>query len=349
MIGVVACGARTALLAPDGVADSGADAMPVGCTPGTFALSRAQPAAMFVLDRSGSMGRAFSGPASRWEVLTSGLSKALPAVDQTIAIGALMFPSGTDTQSCSVSGTANFTPGIGHVAPLLALMTSTRPGGTTPTADAIDTAARSILAFRAATGARAMVLATDGSPNCNSALDPRTCTCIDAQTCRRATQCLDDKRTVERIASYFAQGLPTYVLGIQNPGETQNNSVLDAMADAGGRPKAGAHHFYAATSAAELDSALVAIRDQLGACTYLTTSVPSTDGTITVSVDGAFVPYDARGSTGWHWADRTNGEIVFAADVCARLSAATSIQAHVTCDAADAGADADADADGHPG
>lgn len=334
-----ACGARTALPAPE-LEDAGPDAGPVGCVPGTFALARAQPAAMFVLDRSGSMGQPFAGPRTRWQVLASGLSSALPSVDQAIAIGALLFPGNTINSSCAVTATVNLTPALGNVGAMLSLVSGSPPGGATPTADALDVAARSLLAVRAATGARAMVLATDGSPNCNSALDPRTCACTDARTCRRSEQCLDDARTVQRIASYTAAGLPTYVIGIQNPGETQNNAVLDAMAEAGGRPKSGAHHFYAATSEAELDAALVAVRDQLGACTYLTSSVPSAEGTIVVAIDGVLVPYDPSGANGWRWANRANGEIVFGGPACTKVSGtARPITATVTCEVPDAGPD----------
>jgi hypothetical protein len=301
--------------------------------PGVFALQKAEPALMFVLDRSGSMSTKFSGNSSRWQVLTGSLQLALPSVDQTMQIGALLFPTVSGFNTCNVSSNVDIAPGLGHVDQLLGLMEKARPGGSTPTADAIDVASKSLLSVRAAQAARALVLATDGGPNCNTSLDPNKCTCVDMRGCGgRATQCLDDTRTVARIASAFSKGLPTYVIGIQNPDETQNNKVLDAMADAGGRPKMGMHHFYAATNAVELDEALAAIRDQLGACTYLTTSVPDAQGTITVTLDGKVVPFDPTGMTGWHWANENNGEIVFAGDTCKLLAtSAPKLEAEVTC------------------
>jgi hypothetical protein len=338
------CGARTSLIAPEPDASIDAGPKPVGCVPGSFALLRAQPAVMFVLDRSGSMGTRFSGVNTRWQVLTGGFTLALPSVDHTMQIGALLFPSTSGGNNCTVAGTASIAPGLEHVNPLLALMRTTRPGGSTPTADAIDVGAKALLGVRAASTARAIVLATDGGPNCNPNLDPRTCTCLDNRGCGgRPGSCLDDARTVQRIAATFALGLPTYVIGIQDPGETQNNAVLDAMADAGGRPKAGMHHFYAATSGPELDVALVAIRDQLGSCTYLTTSVPDASGTITVTIDGVPIAFDESASTGWHWADQSNGEIVFSGDTCAKLAASTTpkIVVDVMCGPVEAGADSD--------
>lgn len=341
---LIACGARTGLSSPDLGTDAGRDAsMPIGCIPGTFALQRAEPTVMFVLDRSGSMGMRFSGNATRWQVLSSALASSLPPVDPKMRIGALLFPSnpaGPMSLTCTVSNNVALMPDLGHVNPLLSIVSSTIPGGSTPTADAIDVAAKALFGARAATTSRALVLATDGAPNCNAALDPNTCTCTNGR-CRTSVQCLDDTRTVARIASYAQRGLPTYVIGIQSPGDTQNNTVLDAMADAGGRANKGAHHFYAATSAAELDAALVAIRDQIGACTYLTISVPPKEGTIVVSIDGMTIPFDANGASGWHWANKENGEIVFAGTTCTDLTnGAHGLAVTVTCDVADASSDA---------
>src|SRR5262245_3689334 len=148
----MACGARTGLIAPDPpIPDASADAnMPVGCMPGSFTLLRAQPTIMFVLDRSGSMGMRFSGTSSRWQVLTKGLQSALPSVDTTMQIGALLFPSTGGDMSCSVGAAPNILPAVGHTKLLIDLMTATRPGGSTPTADALDTAAKAILGVRAA-------------------------------------------------------------------------------------------------------------------------------------------------------------------------------------------------------
>src|SRR6185503_10533328 len=106
---VGACGARTGLLAPEpSLPDASVDAaMPIGCMPGSFALTKAQPTLMFVLDRSGSMGMRFSGAATRWQVLTAGLQSTLPSVDATMQIGALLFPSTGGNQSCSVATAPN--------------------------------------------------------------------------------------------------------------------------------------------------------------------------------------------------------------------------------------------------
>jgi hypothetical protein len=325
------CGARTGLYAPE--TDSA-----VPCTDGMVALAKARPTVMFVLDRSGSMGDKLGqmgGPLSRWSILTSALSTVLPPVDMTMAIGALLFPAvdaGHDHQTCEVPGAPDLLPALGNVGALVNLMSATDPGGGTPTADAIDAAATALLGVRAVAASRALVLATDGGPNCNADLDTSTCTCAMG-SCKKSTSCLDDTRTVDRIDGYRKQGLPTYVIGIQDSGDPQFVAVLNAMADAGGRPQAGAQHYYPANSADELTSALGVIRDQLGACTYLSTSVPNAGGSIAVTLDGTPIAYDPAGKEGWTWGDKANGEVILVGAACASVTANPSavVAAEVKC------------------
>jgi hypothetical protein len=323
-VALAACGARTGLDLGAGPADAGA----LGCTSGPITLAAAEPAAMFVLDRSGSMADEFSGGQSRWQVLTAGLADTLPQVDSSMELGALLFPSTGGGGSprggltCSVPATVDLGLATGHASALVSLLQATNPAGGTPTADAIDVAAGALLATRAATTARALVLATDGAPNCDASLDPTTCTCADTRGCGgQPANCLDDARTVARIAGHAAQGVPTYVIGIASAGDSVFSDVLDAMAVAGGSPQLGSGHaYYAADSASDLDSAIAAIRDQVGKCTYLTTSIPNAGGSITVTLGGVVLPYDPSGATGWMWASESNGQIVLAAGACAEAT-----------------------------
>jgi hypothetical protein len=333
------CGARSGL--DPGLLDSTISPA-VPCKAGLFSLRKANPTLLFVIDRSRSMLSDFGGAGqSRWEVLRLALSRALPPVDDTMDIGALLFPApGSSGMSCSVSSAPNLRPSVGHVAPLLALLAANPPGGSTPTADAIATAARSLQGTRAASTARALVLATDGAPDCNTALSPQTCVCAQGNNCQ-ASRCLDDTRTVGRIASAAATGLPTYVIGIQDGATSPLAAVLDTMADAGQRPQKGqSHRYYAVSSEAELAAALVTIRDQVGACTYLTSSVPDPRGTIRVTLDGLELPFDPSGETGWNWADRNNGEILLSAAECSSASVSgAQLSAELGCSLAGDGGD----------
>jgi hypothetical protein len=346
---IASCGARTELLAPevdDGSMSSDSSTLAedaitdthVGCVPGDITLTAAEPDVMFVLDRSGSMSMPFAGKQTRWQVLTSGLAATLPPVDTKMAIGALLFPSGSSMNDCEVPSQANLAPALDHVAALVSLMESNQPGGSTPTADAINVAAALLTSVRAASSARAIVLATDGAPNCNSSLDPATCTCAGGNTmCRHnANQCLDDTRTVQRISDVYAQGIPTYVIGIAS-GDNTFTEVLDAMAVAGGRPlTSGSTQYYPATTEADLDTALTAIRDQVSSCTYLTTSVPNTSGSIVLTLDGQTLPFNPDGGTmGWSWVNEGNGEIMLIGSTCDAVAsdAGNTLVAHVVCGA----------------
>ncbi|MFO0755319.1 MAG: hypothetical protein U0359_02435 [Byssovorax sp.] len=337
-----ACGAKSGLPVPDTVSEGAGGDAGVSCLPGIITLTKAQPTILFVIDRSGSMGGHLgknSGSSSRWKILGSALAATLPEVDDKMAIGALIFPSsgfGAGGPTCAVPGAPDLAPGLGHVGLLLSLMQFTSPHGATPTAAAIDAASAQLQGVRAAKDARALVLATDGGPDCNESLDASTCRCANGGNgCKgHAGRCLDDARTEERIAAALADGLPTYVIGIQDEGDDTLTDVLDAMADAGGRPKlTGGSRYYAARSEGELTEALAVIRDQVGACVFLTSSVPDTNGSIEVTLNGGTLPFDPTGAEGWSWSDQENGEMVLHGKACMAAIAAggAGLQAQVAC------------------
>ncbi|MGC4093856.1 MAG: vWA domain-containing protein [Polyangiaceae bacterium] len=233
------------------------------CRSGTFPLERARPTLLFVIDRSRSMLDETADKRTRWDVLNSALMSTLPPFDDTVAMGVMMFPlRGENTSgSCMVAGAPDLMPGFHQASQVLKIVSSAYPAGLTPTSDAIGIAAQAMQSVRAATRARALVLATDGLPDCNPELNPATCQCSEpAVVCASATRCLDDARTMATLQNANAAGVPTYVIGIQDVDSNLNVAVLDAMADAGGRPQLGLQHrYYAATSELELSSALVKI------------------------------------------------------------------------------------------
>jgi hypothetical protein len=335
LVNAAGCGARSELSA-SGVTDDVSPSVP--CQTGTFALRRANPALMFVIDRSRSMLEpvANAGGRSRWRVLSSALSNTLPPVDAFLEIGALVFPirDASQASGCMLAGAPDLLPALHHVQPLLNVLNTSSPAGSTPSAEAVSIAANALRNVRAAKSARALVLATDGAPDCNSALRPSTCTCVEGARSCTATRCLDDKRSVERISQAAAEGIPTYVIGIQDANVNPvSAAALDAMARAGQRPQPGGEHsYYAATSEAELRSALEQIRDQVGSCTYLTSSVPDEKGSISVTLNGSELVFDASGERGWNWAERKNGEIVLTNEACAIAQLGDArVEAQLTC------------------
>jgi hypothetical protein len=172
---------------------------------------------------------------------------------------------------------------------------------------------------RTAGSARALVLATDGAPDCNAALNARTCTCVGGNGGCTSVRCLDDTRSLERLRTLAASGIPTWIIGLRGASDALFVDVLNRMADAGGKPQVGAgQRFYSASSQQELESALGTIRRQVGTCRYLTPSVPDVGGTIELELDGTFVPYDATQTEGWSWIDANNGELALHGAACTR-------------------------------
>ena len=371
---LASCGARSQLVEPLEGSDSSSDVAPrdvalvdveapdvvdaqtVSCTPGKIALNPAAPVVEFVLDSSGSMKDPLDtgSTTSKWDALRGALASALPPIDATTEIGAYIFPTSHNDTSCETDPGAALEPAKNNVAPLLFKMAAIVPKGGTPTALAIQYAADDLLGLRTATNARAMVLATDGSPNCDDSLDGQTCVCTVPRgvenPCAAATNgaelCLDDKATESAISTYFSQGIPTYVIGIESSADAQFESVLNAMAIAGGRPQPGPTSYYQARSSADLNAAVTSIRNSVASCTYLTTSVPDTDGSIIVTLDGVTLPFDPTHTNGWDWADKANGEILLSGSACSQAAGEGSPQLYavIVCGDLDAAPDSPSDA-----
>ncbi len=281
------------------------------CLPRPVPLLPAVSTVMFVIDRSCSMADDLDGNAdagtSRWQVLETSLRTVLPPLDQQIAMGALMYP--LPNLSCEGPSVVDLSPARGNAATLLSLF-STRPLGGTPTFGAVDVAAQHLGTLRTASSARAVILATDGAPNCNEGLDRRSCVCTSAPTqtppCDLSTLCLDDSRTIRELGNLFVRSrLPTYVIGL---GSQLNAyaSTLDQMAVAGSVPRVGVGpRYYSAANQAELTDAFSRITAQLTRCTYLLNGLGPND-TFQVQVGGVDVP---EGPAGWEWLDQANGEL----------------------------------------
>lgn len=291
----------------DAGVDAGVDAGPVDagfvpkpCINGTFTLSPAEPVVMMVLDRSCSMDTVFANGVTRWEAVVSSLRTVLPSVDQQMQLGGLAYPT-LETDPCTVPASSGIWPARGNVPLLLMNLASIRPTGSTPTTDALRVAGQVLRGRRAGNAARAMVLATDGQPTCTA--NP-----------------LADSLTELRQAA--TDGIPTYVIGIADDVTLQ--AALQQMSVAGSRPRPGPQGYYSAQSPAELQLAFSTIRDQVGACSFLTNSVPDMRGTIRVTFEGVEVPFDATGMNGWRWTDRENGEMALLGQVCSRAVARPS-------------------------
>jgi len=368
---VGACGSRTGLfgsdpsvdpsLLPDGAlrdgptTDAAIDGQ-VPCKPGRFDFVLATAQLMFVIDRSGSMAFALDGRrpnaggqlppgvASRWDTLRDALFQTIAPFDSALAMGAKFYPevlkdrdSPAPNDACRTDTGVGIPPARNNVSSILDVFDTTSPLGGTPTSEALRLAAQYLGGAR--TVARTIILATDGAPNCNPDLDPRTCVCTSATSpCNdprtgSPENCLDDTRTVKVTRDIFElQKIPVYVIGIGGTEDPAFISALDKLAVAGGRPRPTTPKHYNVQSSAELKSSLQSIGDSIAKCTYLTPSAPTDPNAINVEINGSAVPRDPSHKSGWDWVDQAFGTLAFFGPSCdAASTGAPAITGVVSC------------------
>ena len=231
---------------------------------------------------------------------------------------------------------------------MLGVFADTSPGGSTPTAAALLRAFNYFVRNPDRARARYLVLATDGGPNCNAALDAATCVCVGGGmggpfgggvSCRRdgdGRRCLDRERTVSEIAQLASNpvaSVPTFVIGLADETDPNYAATLTAMAVAGGRPyvpASGVPTYYNVERAEDLTRAFTTIQDTVSRCAFVTPSRPEEMGSIAISFDGVDVPLDPTHRDGWDWSDRAFGEITLFGGACARVIASRTTQVVAT-------------------
>ncbi len=334
---VIGCASTTATLTTDAsVSDVAVVPDALVCTPGEFTLTRNDPEVLLVIDRSGSMALDLSGGTgrpSRWEALQESLSGSLAAYDDSVAMGALFFPDPSVRVDCAVASSPTVSPRRGALASVLGVF-ARGTDGRTPTWAALRSAG-AYLGARAAPGrSLAMVLATDGAPNCNGSLDGQRCTCTGLggtgqQSCEvDPALCLDDQRTVEAVLTLARQGIPTYVVGIDGDDDPTLVTVLDRLATAGGRPNpasAGQRRYYSARSPEDLASAFDAIQRSITRCELHAPSRPSDEDSVDVLVDGVAVARDRSRADGWDWTSTSGATLGLYGATCERLSSGAGV------------------------
>jgi hypothetical protein len=235
---------------------------------------------LLVVDESGSMKKPpTTGAASKWSIMGQALSQALTKVQNEINFGLLLYPykegginpdSDSISESCAVPGEAsaavNIPIGSGATAvqQIIQKVQSQSPAGGTPTAEALARAYDYYATGggRALPGTRWVLLATDGGPNCNTALtcEADRCTanldnnCASGNCCKDYGHiCLDDLATTSAIAKLASIGVKTFVVGI--PGSEAYASSLNTFATAGKMPNNGANgeKYYPVSAATALD------------------------------------------------------------------------------------------------
>jgi hypothetical protein len=274
---------------------------------------------LLVLDRSGSMSYsidedcncppsssppvcASSSPCtSRWPAMAAAVDTTLNSAS-AIQWGLKFFTSPT-------GGTCTVNPGVevpisaASVPIIEAQIANAVLANSTPTAAAI-TAATAYLQTVADANPKAMVLATDGDPNCGGG----------------SPNVADTSGTLVAIDAARSAGFPVYVIGI---GPSVSN--LDAFAQVG-----GTNNYYPATSTQALADALKAISGAVTTCTFLLDQLPPDANNLAVYLDKSLVPEDS--GNGWSFG-ASEQAIVLNGSFCAAVRSGTAslVQALFGC------------------
>jgi hypothetical protein len=287
LLALAACShptAEPALAAPD-APDPIIDAASCGQT---LDVSTVQPDVMIVLDRSCSMTQLLSGSTdSKWQAAVAAVEDATMLFPQRIRWGLTLFPDKTgdncaqeDIQVPIADGTASSIQTL-----LTAALDSTNtlyPSG--PCATNIDTGIETAatdpgLSDPAHPGN--MVLVTDGNQSGKCTLGG------------------GNAGTEAAIQAAQQRGVTTYVVGF---GSDVDTAELDKLAMLGGAPHSGAHAYYQADTAGDLQQAIGAITSAVVTCTYRIDPAPQDlDQTFVWFDHTQLVPRDPSHAAGWDY------------------------------------------------
>jgi hypothetical protein len=289
------------------------------------------PNLYFVLDRSGSMAEN-----NKWTTVRNVVAQVVKSIGPRAAFGVAIFPS-ANIDGCA-PGLEVLAPRRGDNPPGYAGKTTTAildttnvpASGGTPTSSTLRALTPRIGGLG---GKTAVILATDGGPNCNdnATCDVSTCipniesasagcspagpaNCCDPQIYGPGS-CLDGPATVTAVQSLHDQGVDTYVVGV--PGSGPYASLLDQVATAGGTARAAEPLYFAVstTDEAALLTALSEIAAKvIATCTLSLASPPADPGLVNVYLDQKPVPPDPV--NGWTLDGAT---VTLVGDTCNRV------------------------------
>jgi|GEM_PF-6326725 len=293
--------------------------------------SQLAPELLVLLDRSGSMIENYTvGTTSRWAEATTALTAALTDTQNGIDWGLKLYP---DNDWCGVSTGANVDVAPGNAQTIIETFNSRPPlaGKThTPTRAAVAEG-MTYLAGRPDGTPRALVLVTDGDPNC---MEPWGSNGIEEDN---EDGNGDEAAAIAAVAQANAAGIPVYVIGFAVNDDDELIETLNAMANAGGKAKADPFNkYYTADNATEFQAAMNEISADAATCTFeLAEAAPNATSTTVflADADGAAIEIldsDASMVNGWTFTDDKTIEVFGAA--CDTVLASPQLQLRAAFD-----------------
>jgi hypothetical protein len=288
-----------------------------------------RPNLYFVLDRSASMSEQFEeGSREKYTTSLLAIRSVLRAVGHRVSYGAAVFPAFDSTDDECATGEEVFAtrPGDplqytlnGEDGPVLKefiqVLGTRPPSGGTPTSTTLAALTPTLVELE---GKTAVILATDGEPNCNPDALCSGVDCFwnieqvpldDGQVCGNdvnccdpdiledgPVSCLDQPATLAALRELESAGIRSYIIGL--PGSEQFAEVLDTMADAGGTARSGAYAYYPITSSSELRDTLLGIGASVAiSCDIELATPPPDPDLVNVYFDGRVIRSNAH--DGW--------------------------------------------------
>jgi hypothetical protein len=263
------------------------------CGATSVGLQNVPPDLLIVQDKSGSMANdvmdmscrnAGAACVSKWSQVVPAINMVVSATDTTIRWGLKFFAN--DNQ-CGVNMGATVPIGPNNGAAIMAALGMTNPGGSTPTRLAVTSGADYLMTLMDP-NPKYMLLATDGEPNCAPGA---------------ARQSNDDAAgAVAAVMAAATAGIPTFVVGVGNVAPAV--ATLNMLADAGGKPQAGATHYYPVASTADLVTVLGTIGDMIASCSFGLGQPPPVPNNVGVYGNGQAsmkIPQDTTHMNGWDY------------------------------------------------
>jgi hypothetical protein len=279
---------------------TGAAGMP-SCGQMNVGVMPLPPDILIVQDKSGSMDEADDGSTctgtctSKWTEVSAALTQVVTNTDTAINWGIKFF---SDNGACGASAAPAVTVAAGNGSAVAGAISGTKPGGNTPTRDAITSGA-AYLATLTDTNPKYLLLATDGLPNC-----PVGCAAMSnpSKSCKNTDNPSEDMAAAAAVMAAAQQGFKTFVIGIGNVDTAV--ATLNQLAINGGVPQTGGTtSYYAATDPTALENALNAIIGQVASCTISLATAPTGFTNVAISADagGNTIEIPPDPTNGWSY------------------------------------------------
>jgi len=319
-----------------------------------------RPNLYFIIDASGSMGDLFTGAqTTKYLAAVEAITGVLEQIGHRVSYGVALYPV-NDNSDCGLPGSEVFPTQAGDSVTCSIngkrgdvltrlheyLSYSVVPGGGTPLSATLRALEPTLTSL---SGKTAVILATDGAPNCNldAKCGPELCepnlngatlfgttiacdasfNCCDPKNVvNGGLNCVDSVASSAALAELHDHGISTYVIGLPG-GDSTLGSVLEGLAISGGTARATPPSYYEADDPQTLANTLRAIATQIAvSCTITLDNTPPNWGQVNVYLDTQQVPQSTQ--DGWQQIDANTLEII--GTYCTQLQSGNVYQVQVT-------------------